>query len=369
MPAAASARPLRVERLFARGHRNLARLDLEAGAHFNVIHGDNGAGKSNLLEAIHYLGALKSFRGARTDDLIGLEASDAVLKARVSGEAAPRTFQAAIGRGRSRKLLLDDKRPRSIAVWHAAVQVVLFHPGDLQLSFGAADARRAFVDRILEQMDPTFRNHSSRYTKALRSRNRLLKQEAVDPRSIRAFDEILAVDGAAIGQARASLAEDLAPRVVAAFAEVVGEELPLTVRYEPRVEPDADAIRRALEAAWAKDQARGFTADGPHGDDLALCVRRVKARHHASQGQHRAIVLALKIAELDVLTQRVGRVPILLLDDVSSELDRSRNRRLFELLARLGGQVFLTTTHPEFILLEHDRVDFHVTSGVVTRDS
>lgn len=365
----AAPRPLRVERLFARGYRNLERIDLEAGAHFNVIHGDNGAGKSNLLEAIHYLGALKSFRGAKTDDLIGLEATDAVLKARVSGEAAPRTFQAAIGRGRSRKLLLDDKRPRSVATWHGAVQVVLFHPGDLQLSFGGADARRAFLDRILEQMEPTFRNHSSRYTKALRSRNRLLKQEGVDPRSIRAFDEILAVEGAAVGQARARLSEDLAPRAVRAFTEVAGEELPLTVAYEPRVAPEAHAIRRALAAAWDKDRARGFTADGPHADELSLAVRQVKARHHASQGQHRAIVLALKVAELDVLTDRVGRVPILLLDDVSSELDRRRNRRLFELLARLGGQVFLTTTHPEFILLEQDRVDFHVAQGAITRDT
>ena len=129
------------------------------------------------------------------------------------------------------------------------------------------------------------------------------------------------------------------------------------------------AILEALRRSYEKDRARGFTAEGPHADDLALRVRDVVAKHHASQGQHRAIVLALKVAELDVLASRVGRVPILLLDDVSSELDRSRNRRLFELLGKLGGQVFLTTTHPEFILLEENRVDFHVEAGVVKRDA
>jgi DNA replication and repair protein RecF len=93
----------------------------------------------------------------------------------------------------------------------------------------------------------------------------------------------------------------------------------------------------------------------------------VGARHHGSQGQHRTIVLALKTAELDLLTERTGKVPILLLDDVSSELDRNRNRRFFQMLSHAGGQVFLTTTHPEFILLENDRADFHVEAGRVTR--
>ena len=121
-----------------------------------------------------------------------------------------------------------------------------------------------------------------------------------------------------------------------------------------------------VKEAFEKDCARGFTADGPHADDLALTVRAIAAKHHASQGQQRAIVLALKVAELDELSARTGKVPVLLLDDVSSELDRGRNRRLFELLSRLGGQVFLSTTHPEFILLEEHRRDFHVARGVVT---
>ncbi|MBC7174123.1 MAG: hypothetical protein H5U40_16895 [Polyangiaceae bacterium] len=146
----------------------------------------------------------------------------------------------------------------------------------------------------------------------------------------------------------------------------MGAELPLSVAYRPRVEPDRQAIREALSRALPKDLARGFTADGPHADDLGLELRRVAARHFASQGQHRAMVLALKVAELDVMTERLGRVPVLLLDDVSSELDRARNRRLFELLARLGGQVFLTTTHPEFILLDTDRTDLRVEAGRVS---
>jgi DNA replication and repair protein RecF len=247
--------------------------------------------------------------------------------------------------------------------------MVLFHPGDLVLASGAADKRRAFLDRILEQMDPIYASTLASYEKALRSRNRLLKQDDADPRSIRAFDAILSKAGAVIGQARQRLLDDLGPRVERSFRDVFAGDTPLEVRYLPRVAPNEGAMEEALRRSFDKDRARGFTAEGPHGDDLELRLRGVGARHHGSQGQHRTIVLALKTAELDLLTARTGRVPILLLDDVSSELDRSRNRRFFELLSQAGGQVFLTTTHPEFILLEDDRVDFQVDAGRVTRGS
>ncbi|NOQ84345.1 MAG: DNA replication and repair protein RecF [Myxococcales bacterium] len=349
-----------------RGFRNLQPLAFEPGSHFNVIHGDNGAGKSNLLEAIYYLGALKSFRGAKTDDLIGLESDNASLEATLEGGPAANKLRIDIGRSQRRRLQLDGKRPRSTSVWHQAVRMVLFHPGDLILASGAPDRRRAFLDRMLEQMDPIYGSTLASYEKALRSRNRLLKDERTDRRSVRAYDAILSKAGAIVGQARRRLIEDLAPRVVRAFSDVFAGDTPLAVRYLPRVEPNEDAIAEALERSFDKDRARGFTADGPHGDDLGLRLHEVGARHHGSQGQHRTIVLALKTAELDLLSERTGRVPILLLDDVSSELDRSRNRRFFEVLSHSGGQVFLTTTHPEFILLENDRVDFQVDAGRVT---
>ena len=194
-----------------------------------------------------------------------------------------------------------------------------------------------------------------------------------------AYHELLASAGAVIGQTRARLIEELSPLCTASFGEIVGEGVSLELAYRFRVAPEVDALRVALETAYSKDVARGFTADGPHADDLELKIRRqsaagaggsgsdytAAAKHHASQGQSRILVLALKIAELDVLTRRSGHVPILLLDDVTSELDRTRNRRLFDRLGRFGGQVFLTTTHPQFVLLEHDRTDFSVSAGCV----
>ena len=359
--------PSRVTALRVQGFRNLETRAFSPGSHFNVIHGDNGAGKSNLLEAIYYVGALRSFRGAKTDDLIALRSESAVLDGTLEGDAAPHKLRIQLGRSQRRRLLFDGKRPRSTSAWHRNVHMVLFHPGDLVLASGAPDRRRAFLDRMLEQIDPIYASTLASYEKALRSRNRLLKNERTDPRSVRAYDAILSKAGAIVGQARRQLIDDLAPRVERAFSEVFAGDTPLRVRYLPRVEPEAEAIAAALERSFDKDRARGFTAEGPHGDDLELRLHEVGARHHGSQGQHRTIVLALKTAELDLLSERTGKVPILLLDDVSSELDRSRNRRFFEVLSHAGGQVFLTTTHPEFILLEDDRVDFHVDHGRVTR--
>jgi len=358
---------LRLERLAVRGFRNLADLDLEPGPRFNVLSGDNGQGKSNLLEAVCYLGSLDSFRLARKDALIRHEAQRAVIAGKLAASPAPITAKIALDRRKARSLALNDKRPRSRGVWIATLPMVLFHPGDLSLAHGSPQGRRDFLDRVLAQMDSGYSKTTAAYTKALRSRNRLLKREDADRRSITSYDELLATHGAAIGQARAALVEALEPLTVDAFTQVAGTELPLEVAYRPRVEPTAEAIRAALGRSLTKDLARGFTAEGPHGDDLGLTVRERGARHAASQGQHRMMVLALKIAELHALTRRVGRVPILLLDDVSSELDPTRNARLMQVLDALGGQVFLTTTQRELIRIEEGRVDWTVQSGRVER--
>jgi DNA replication and repair protein RecF len=232
---------------------------------------------------------------------------------------------------------------------------------------GGPEARRAFLDRVLEQVDTSYARLVDDYTKALRSRNRLLKAVRADARAITAYDALLAEHGARIGSARAELTAELKPLVESHFAEITEQALPLDVSYAARHPPERELLQRALAENFEKDVARGHTSVGPHGDDLRASVKRTLAKHHASQGQHRALVLALKVAELSVLSQRKQRVPLLLLDDVSSELDRSRNRRFFQLLARLGGQIFLTTTHREFILLEEERTDFHVLEGGVER--
>lgn len=363
---------LRIASITMRGFRNLAAQTLVPGPRFNVLSGENGSGKSSVLEAIDYLATWTSFRAAKIEDLIQYGQEDAYLGARVVGDLAPRVCEIRLFSGKTRSVSLDEKKPRSLSAWKTALRTVLFHPGDLELVRGAPEARRRFVDRVLSHLDATYAAALHTYDKALRSRNRLLKDPSRDRerlRSISAFDPILADAGAVIGQARARLVKELGPLAEDAFGAIFGEPFPFEVAYAPRVEPSAEALRNALSLSRDKDLARGFTGDGPHADDLALRAKGASARHRASQGQHRAIVLALKVAELSVLSRRLERTPMLLLDDVSSELDRTRTQRLFSLLASLGGQIFLTTTHPEFILLDEFRADFRLEQGRIVSPS
>lgn len=359
--------PLLITSLTLEGFRNLVPLTLEPGARFNVLFGDNGAGKSSVLEAIGYLASLRSFRQARKDDMIALDTPRSHLRARIESTPLSRDYRIALDRTAGRSVQVDGKKPRSLGSYYGHLPTVLFHPGDTELMSGSPEARRAFLDRILEQVDAGYARLVDDYTKALRSRNRLLKTPRVEPRSVTAYDGILAELGARIGLARSTLTAELKPLVEAHFAEITEQALPLEVSYSARHEPERELMLRALHDSLDKDLMRGFTGVGPHGDDLRAGIKQTLAKHHASQGQHRALVLALKVAELSVLAQHKRRLPLLLLDDVSSELDRSRNRRFFQLLAKLGGQIFLTTTHREFILLDEHRSDFYVEAGSITR--
>ncbi|MEZ4288373.1 MAG: DNA replication/repair protein RecF [Polyangiales bacterium] len=349
-----------------RGFRNLIDQQVDPIQKFNVFFGDNGAGKSNLLEAIYYLGSLRSFRQATRDDLIRLNESEATIDAFTHDRPLDHRLTIQLSRSSARQMRLDEKRPKNKGLWHQCAPMVLFAPSDIRLASGGPDSRRTYVDGILEQIDPIYANTLAAYDKALRSRNRLLKDERADARAIRAFDAILSEAGSVIVQSRATMLSELAPEVMNAFEKVLDEEIPFSIEYKPRVDGGAESIRARLEEAYAKDRARGFTADGPHADDILLHIKGGMAKQHASQGQQRAIVLAMKIAELHMLTKKLQRLPALLLDDVSSELDQRRNRQLFSLLSALGGQVFLTTTHREYILLDGERKDFCVKSGAVS---
>jgi len=357
---------LRVLRIATRAFRNLGPLDLTPGPRFNVVFGDNGQGKSNLLEAIHLASTLASFRGAGTSELVRHDAEAAVIALEVSGTPLPHVLKLKLDRQKSRQIALDGKRPRTKLAWLDAAPTVLFHPGDLVLAQGSPESRRSLLDRVLSEVDPVYASTLDGYQRALRSRNRLLKAEHVDRRAVTAFDPVLASSGAVLGRARKRLVGELAPIAEKVFDEIVGEALPLAISFAPRVPPSEEALREALERSLEKDLARGFTAEGPHADDVRLEVAQRGAKHNASQGQQRALVLALKVAELDVMARAKGKVPVLLLDDVSSELDRTRSARLFAVLSRLGGQVFLTTTQRELITGSLERVDLRVEAGAVT---
>lgn len=332
--------------------RNLQKLELTPSAHATIAVGQNGQGKTNLLEAIYFLATLKPLRAARLSHLIRSGASEGRASAQFLLGGAQREISVTILDG-SRQAFVDGKRATSLEDYFGGVSVVAFTPDDLAVVKGAPQGRREFLDRAVFNRFPVFLKESRAYSRALKSRNRLLK-EGAEPPYLEVYDEALARLGARIWTRRRALLQELSPRAEKAFAEIGRSEESARFQYlVSHLQLDFDAetefqmeiiLRAALRDRTDRDRERGFTSVGPHSDDLEIQIGRYVARSYASQGQQRALVLAWKIAEIENLRDALGFLPLLLLDDVSSELDPERNSFLMAYLARSGAQVFLTTT-------------------------
>lgn len=278
----------------------------------------------------------------------------AMVDARLRVESEPAHEVSILLRSGSRSLRLDGKRVPSPEVYFGLVQMVLFHPGELDVVQGGPSARRTLLDRVLFQSEPGFPTAYRDHQRALRSRNRLIQCEAAPP-AIRAFDRPLAEAAVRIVEARRRLVEHMEPVVAAGFGEIGGRSSVVSFGYRPRCEArDVDEVLRALDRSLERDQARGSTSVGPQGDELEILLGGHLARSFASQGQQRALVLAIKCAELEIVRRRTGQLPVLLIDDVSSELDETRRRHLFDTLERGGGQVVMTTTDARFLPIRAD---------------
>ena len=350
--------------------RNLHPVRLEPRDRFNVFVGDNGQGKTNLLEAIFVVAALRSFRTSRLADLIAFERSEARLGARVVKDDLVRVYEVELAPG-SRKVRLDGKAARPLARYFGAFNVVVFTPEDLALPRGAPGDRRRFLDRGVFNLEPAYLATATDYDKVLRTRNSVLRQAAQGALGGRQVEELLAVYDAQLARyaveiiaARTRFLETLSPELSAAFAAITRTGLAARAAYTSRLagEPAA-AIEAQLRAGRARDLAAQSTQLGPHRDDVRLELDGREAGSFASQGQLRAIMLAWKTAELAVLGRMHGDLPILLLDDVSSELDPSRNEYLFEHLAQLAGQCFITTTDAAHVRIRDERADYRIKSG------
>ena len=365
---------LGIRSLEVRGFRNLGPQRIELGPRFNVFAGENGQGKTNLLEAIYLVATSRSFRTSNLGELVAHDAELSRVRAAIDdprlGDDAPPREQVVSILGKRRAVTVDGKRPRTLAAFALATPVVLFEPASLVLSQGAAAERRKLLDRVAVHVaartggGEALVHDAERYRRAHLQRKKALEKGA-DPRTLASFEHLMAEHGARIVRARREAAEALAPRAVESFERIARTPLRLEVRYQPRGPEDPVELEARLRAARPEDARRGTATVGPHLDDLALVLGGHPARQVASQGQHRAIVLSLKGAELETIREAREVEPILLLDDVSSELDATRNAALFELLHARVGQVVLTTTRPEVIELRVARRDFRVAAGTV----
>jgi DNA replication and repair protein RecF len=356
--------------------RNLRPLQLQPRERFNVFVGDNGQGKTNLLEAIYTIATLRSFRTAKLTDLIAFGAPEARLGARVVKDELVRVYEVDLAPG-SRKVRLDGKAARPLSRYFGGFNVVVFTPEDLALPRGSPGDRRRFLDRGVFNFEPGYLAIASDYDKVVRTRNSVLKQagQGLPHRQVEemlgVYDTQLAQLAVQIIAARQKFLASLGPELVKAFAAITRTGLAAGARYVSKLVDErgvgipAAVIEDKLRESRARDLASQSTQLGPHRDDVVLELDGREAGSFASQGQLRAIMLAWKTAELEILGRAHGDQPILLLDDVSSELDPARNAYLFDHLASLAGQCFITTTSGSHVLLSRDRADYRIQGGQI----
>ncbi|MGK2928388.1 MAG: DNA replication/repair protein RecF [Acidimicrobiales bacterium] len=359
---------LHLRRLWLNDFRSYRTADVSFPAGTTAIVGRNGHGKTNLLEAIAHLSGT-SLRGATTETMVRAGAERAVIRAeasRGSRELLVEAELAARGRGRMQLNRQVVRRRRDLL---DAVTVTVFSPDDLILVKGGPGERRTWLDEAVLGLDPRAEAVTADVDKILKQRNALLKgaRGRLDESAaltLDVWDDRLARAGEELARRRRDALTTLTPQITTAYRDLAGRELPVDARYEAQWA--GDGLAAALVAARDQDLRRGITTVGPHRDEIAFSLDSLPARTHASQGEQRSLALALRLAVHRAITAARGLSPLLLLDDVLSELDEGRSEALVAHLP--PGQTLLTTAGP---LPAHTTPDLvlRVSDGAVTPDS
>lgn len=320
----------------------------------NVLVGDNGAGKTSILEAIGYLGMLRSFRGVPDAALVREGSDAAVIRGGIGGTASDMKVECELPVSGRRTVLVNEKRPKRFRDVLLSVPVVAFVPDDLDVIKRGPALRRDYLDDLAARLWPQAGQDLTEYERALRQRNALLRQEGrrTDPIALGVWDDRLADAGSRVLIHRRNLAVALQPHLQNAYA-VVGGEGSLVWSYRSTWGSehggDLESLKSALAAALrdrrGKDMDVSTTTVGPHRDEPNLLLDDRSTRTRASQGEQRTAALALRIGAYRIIEEIRDQKPILLLDDVFSELDGERAKRVVSLIQ--AGQVFVTTARDD----------------------
>ncbi len=364
---------MRLQHISLGTFRNLQKAEMDPNDRFNILFGNNGQGKTNILEAIYLLGTLKSFRLAKNSELMTWGTPFALIKGVVHSEGVHREIAVAVER-EGKRVRLDRKAISHPADFFGTLNVVVFSPDEMAMVKGGPDVRRRYLDRAVFSGDATYLSLFHNYTRILKNRNALLKREDCD--GLEVWSEQLAEVGSRLISSRIGYLRAIEGLLRDFYRTIAGSGEQAGIAYRPHLldrerllTEGAALLREGLAKTAGEEQRTGATAVGPHRDDVEFSLNGKSLKQYASQGQQRSFVLALKMAEIEYLQRKFDSPPILLLDDMTSELDRERNRNLMEFLKQKEMQVFITTTSLQNISL--DGIDtyrtFLVSGGEVSQ--
>jgi len=347
---------MRVDWLSLIGFRSYAGLEWRPDPGVNVLTGPNGAGKTNVLEAIAYLSALRSFRSAPETALIGDEAEAAVVRSGIAGGDRRRLIEIEIRREGRRRAQVDKTALRRASDLLGVVRVVAFLPEDLDFVKRGAANRRDLLDEAAVQLWPAAHLDQLEFERSLRQRNAFLKAGDHDQAVLTVWDSRLSHAAGRVIARRSKVMETLGPFLVESYAEISGDGAVASLTYtcswsggelaRASAGEYAEAVSEALETSRRRDYERRMTTVGPHRDEPGFTIDGRDARAYGSQGEQRTMALAVKLSAHRAVAAAVGELPVLLLDDVFSELDPARSAALAKALPS-GVQTVITSARPE----------------------
>ena len=326
--------------------KNIERARLEFSPKVNALLGDNGMGKSNLLDAVHLLSFTKSFTGAQDQMLIRSGEDFAIVRGTYSRMDAEEDILAGLQRGRRKSFKRGGKEYGRISAHIGLLPLVMVSPADMELINGSGEERRRFMDMVISQTDPRYLDAAMRYARILEQRTRLLRDGAADHALFEAIDFQLDAAAAYISDRRHEWTAELRDIFSLYYKAISGSDEEPGLTLVSHTGPGCPALADLLRERFSRDSAVRHTTAGPHRDDLEMTLDGMPVRRTASQGQCKTFTIALRLAQYGFLRRACGMSPLLLLDDIFDKLDAGRVGRIISTVgADTFGQIFITDTN------------------------
>lgn len=355
-----------IQSLELNNFRNYNQLKLEFHKQANVFYGDNAQGKTNILESVFVCGTTKSHKGSKDREMIKIGENEAHIRMVIEKNQISHKIDMHLKKNKSKGVAIDGIPIKKSSELLGLMNIIFFSPEDLSIIKNGPSERRRFINMELSQLDKIYLYNLVEYNKVLNNRNKLLKQIKFNPElsdTLDVWDKQLLIYGCKIIERRALFIEELKEVVHDIHYKLSGKKEELFIKYEPNI--TVEEFEQKLFEAREKDIAFATTNVGPHRDDLIFIAEDSDIRKFGSQGQQRTCALSLKLAEIEIVKKMIHDQPVLLLDDVLSELDRNRQNYLLDSID--GTQTIITCTGLEEFInsrLTLDRV-YKVVKGTV----
>jgi DNA replication and repair protein RecF len=358
-----------IRRLVLSNFRNYKKAEISFNSQNIVFTGRNGEGKTNILEAVFFLSVLRSFRSSKISDLKKIGKNSFYVGAEIQKKKWNEFLEVKYGEGKRRKLNIDNSPVLKASEFINQIRAVIFSPEDINIVTSNSSLRRKFMDMLISVIDPFYLNALRDYSIALKNRNALLREPNADLQSMDAYETIMAENCFKIINERKKYTDILIKEVNSLLSDLSNENV-FNIRYKVEIKKNSkDFIKKKFEDERARDFKRGFTGFGPQTDEFELFFADKLMRSFASNGQCRLISLCLKMAKLNILCEKNSsdlENVLVLVDDVTGELDKVMRDMFFKIISRAGQAFFTFTEKPDFDFFENCEY-YNITNGVINK--